>query len=110
MKNSEIIGKFFGFIKVEFGEKIDMRAITVETENGERVGLFDWFDRQYERQLTNGDMIKLLFPRGFFLRGDSPFSDDSLERFFLDDDLNDFSHMEVSEKWWNAPYKTESEE
>ena len=105
MKNSEIVGKVFGFIKVDFGEKIDMEKITVEIENGEKVGLFDWLNRQYERKITNGALIRMLFPRGFFINGDNSFSDDSLERFFLDDDFHDFSHMQVSEAWWNAPYR-----
>ena len=44
--------------------------------------------------MTNGEVLKLIFPDAELLSGDSDYIP------------NVFS---VKEEWWNAPYKTESE-
>lgn len=52
--------------------------------------------------LTNGDMIKAMFPNAW--KSNYIDSDNKCTLYIGDDEL------EVDIDWWNAPFKTESEE
>ena len=56
--------------------------------------------------LTNGDMIKALFPN---CEQKEHMNNGYFEMYF-DNDLKNASYMRVSKDWWNAPYKKEVEE
>ena len=53
--------------------------------------------------LTNGDVIKAMFPNA--LRSD--YIENDMTTIYLQD--KNENEMVVSEDWWNAPYKAESE-
>lgn len=57
---------------------------------------------------TNGDIIKGMFPNGYFLN-EFPFEGSSLEKFYVDDVLSNPTHLMVTDDWWNSPYKRGSE-
>ena len=59
---------------------------------------------------TNGDVIKGTFPNGYFLNGNEVFATKSAEKFYLDADVDNLSHMMVSKNWWNSPYKENTDE
>lgn len=55
--------------------------------------------------LTNGDMIKAMFPKAWI----SNYIDfDNKCTLYIDDKME--VDMEVDIDWWNAPYKAESED
>ena len=60
-------------------------------------------------KMTNGDVIKQLFPNGYFLN-DEPFSGSSQEKFYIDSNRKNLSHMMVSKDWWNSQYKENKNE
>ena len=60
-----------------------------------------------EKQIqTNGDMIKTMFPN---CEQKEHMNNGYFEMYF-DNNLRNASYMRVSKAWWNAPYKTESED
>ncbi len=54
---------------------------------------------------TNGDMIKAIFPNLEWLRGSK-----DVDYYYLDSDTPYAPKLCTFKSWWNAPYKTESEE
>lgn len=54
------------------------------------------------KDATNGDMIKAMFPNAW--KSNYIDSDNKCTLYIGDDEL------EVDIDWWNAPYKTESED
>lgn len=54
------------------------------------------------QNLTNGDVIKAMFPKAFF--DDYVNQWDEVESVVMDNEI----YFDID--WWNAPYKTESEE
>lgn len=57
----------------------------------------------FTKQPTNGDVLRTIFPK----------AKHELQKFYEEDtivfDLDGF-YMRISSNWWNAPYKTESED
>lgn len=59
--------------------------------------------------MTNGEVIKALFPDSYFLN-DFPFEVSSMEKIYIDNNKDNKTHIMAQEDWWNAPYKAESED
>ena len=58
-------------------------------------------DKEWGEMLTNGDMIKAMFPN---CEQKEHMNNGYFEMYF-DNDLKNASYMRVSKDWWNAPYK-----